>query len=212
MATSSNTSLVERVDVVDGRTARRHRNRDAVLDALIELAREGDQDSEPSVEAVAERAGVSYRSVYRYFDDRTDLMLSAIRRIMGDGYAILDLDDVGEGSLDDRIARLVELFVRAHRALAPLTRLVVRLRADDPAVAELYDDVRRYSRRLVELQFAPELDGLSEHQRRLALVAIGVMLQVESLDYLTHLERLDDASLTAILSRHIRAHLAVDDR
>ena len=52
---------------VDGRTARRDRNRDAVLDAVIELFTEGHVGLVAA--DVAERSGVSLRSVYRYFDD-----------------------------------------------------------------------------------------------------------------------------------------------
>lgn len=197
--------------VVDGRTARRNRNRDAVLDALIELSREGDGESEPPVEAIADRAGVSYRSIYRYFDDRTDLILSAVRRILGDGFSIFDVDGLGEGSLDDRITGLVHTVLRAHRELGPLTRLVVRLRADEPAVAELYEDVRMRNRSQVATQLAPELAVFAPDERRLVLLAIGTMFQVESLDFLTHHEDLDDAAVTWILTRHIRGHLAVDD-
>jgi AcrR family transcriptional regulator len=194
------------VNVIDGRTARRNRNRSAVLDAMIELTIETGE--EPPIEAVAERAGVSYRSVYRYFDDRTDLMVSAIKQIIGDGYAIFDVDQLGEGSLDTRIARLVDTLVRAYREVGPLTRLAVRLRAGDPAVAELYEDVRRYNRRQVETQFAPELAAFDPHERHLTLVAIGAMFQVETFDYLSRHEQLDEASITSILTRQIRTHLA----
>jgi hypothetical protein len=41
--------------IVDGRTARRERNKDAVLDALIQLANEGHH--EPPIELIAERQG-----------------------------------------------------------------------------------------------------------------------------------------------------------
>jgi AcrR family transcriptional regulator len=197
--------------VIDGRTARRNRNMDAVLDALIALAREGDGLSEPSVEAIAERAAVSYRSVYRYFEDRTELMLSAIVRVMGDDYSIFDLEGLGDGSLDARIARLVEVRLAAYRRLAPLTRIAVRLRADEPAVAVAYEDVRRQMRGQLEAQFAPELDAVAAQDRAGVIAAIDAMFQAESLDYLAHHEGLDDAEITSILTRHIRAHLGVDD-
>ena len=50
----------------DGRLARRDRNRIAVLDAAIELFAEGVLD--PTPDDVATRAGISARSVYRYFE------------------------------------------------------------------------------------------------------------------------------------------------
>lgn len=196
--------------VIDGRTARRNRNKDAVLDALIELAREGDGLAEPSIEAIAERASVSYRSVYRYFEDRTELMLSAIGRVMGDDYSIFDVADLGDGSLDTRIARLIEVRLAAYRRLAPLTRIAIRLRADEPAVAEAYEDVRRQMRAQLETQFAAELDAVATGDRAGVLAAVDAMFQAESLDYLAGHEGLDDTEIARILTRHIRAHLGVD--
>jgi TetR/AcrR family transcriptional regulator of autoinduction and epiphytic fitness len=197
------------VDAIDGRTARRNRNKDAVLDALVELVRESDGLGEPSVEAIAERAAVSYRSVYRYFDDRTELMLSAIGRVMGDSYSIFDMADLGDGPLDTRIARLIEVRLGAYRRLGPLTRIAVRLRADEPAVAEVYEDVRLQTRVQLETQFAPELDAVAPQDRAGVIAAIDAMFQSESLDYLAQHEGLDDAVMTQVLSRHIRAHLGV---
>jgi AcrR family transcriptional regulator len=207
----SNEQLTGSDLVIDGRTARRNRNKDAVLDALIALAREGDGPGEPSVEAIAERAGVSYRSVYRYFEDRTELMLSAIGRVMGDDYAIFDVDDLGDGSFDDRIARLIEVRLTAYRRLAPLTRFAIRLRADEPAVAEAYEEVRRQMRAQLETQFGPELDAVATQDRAGVVAALDVMFQAESLDYLTSHEGLDDVEVARILTRHIRAHLGVAD-
>ena len=198
------------VDSIDGRTARRNRNKDAVLDALIQLASEGGGLGEPSIEAIAERAAVSYRSVYRYFEDRTELMLSAIGRVMGDSFAIFDVPDLGDGSLDTRIARLIEVRLSAYHRLAPLTRIAVRLRADEPAVAEAYEDVRGQMRAQLETQFAPELAAVASEHRAGVIAAIDAMFQAESLDYLAHHEGFDDAAITQILTRHIRAHLGVD--
>src|SRR5260370_8935631 len=67
--------------VTDGRTARRDRNRLAVLDAVLELFSEGDLTPPP--EAIALRSGVSLRSVYRYMSDVDDLAHAAIDRHLG---------------------------------------------------------------------------------------------------------------------------------
>ena len=193
--------------IVDGRTARRQRNKDAVLDALIELASEG--RVEPPIETIAERAGVSYRSVYRYFDDRTDLMLSAIARVMGDHWPIFDIDDRGEGSFDARIERLITVRISAYRKLAPLTRGAVHRRADEPAVAEGYDRVRDHLRDQLAEQFQPELAAVPATERPLVLAALDTMFQFESLDYLAEHEGMDDEELHWVLDRHVRAHLGV---
>ena len=192
--------------IVDGRTARRNRNKDAVLDALIALANEG--NDEPPIEMIAERAGVSYRSVYRYFDDRTDLMLSAITRVMGELWPIFDVEQLGEGPLDDRIARLTSVRLTAYRKLAPLTRNAVHRRVNEPAVAEGYDRVRDYLRDQLAQQFEPELAAMSAADRTIALAALDAMFQFEVLDYLTVHGDMSDTDLAKVLDRHVRAHLA----
>ena len=195
--------------IVDGRTARRQRNKDAVLDALIELANEG--NDEPPIEVIAERAGVSYRSVYRYFDDRTDLMLSAIARVMGDLWPIFDVEHLGEGPLDARIDRLISVRLDAYRRLAPLTRSAVHRRANEPAVADGYDRVREYLREQLATQFQPELATMPPTERKLVLAALDAMFQFEALDYLAEHYQMNDKALSRVLARHVRAHLAAAD-
>lgn len=194
------------IDAIDGRTARRNRNRDAVLDALIELSNE--LDGEPSIDAIADRAGVSYRSVYRYFDDRTDLMLSAIGRVMGEVWPIFDVEDLGEGTLDTRISRLVDVRLAAYRKLASLSRIAVRARSNEPAVAEGYDRVREHLRLQLETQFAAELAAVPSRERPLVLAALDVMFQFEALDYLARHDSMNDAEMAKVLTRHLHAHLA----
>ncbi len=193
------------VDVIDGRTARRNRNKDAVLDALIEMADQG--RAEPPIEDIAERAGVSYRSVYRYFEDRTDLMVSAIARVMGDMWPIFDVEGLGDGPLDDRIERLIAVRLEAYHRLAPLTRAAVRLRADEPAVAEGYDRVRSYLRDQLATQFGTELSAIPDSERALTLASLDVMFQFEALDYLAKHDGMDDEALSRVLARHVHAHL-----
>ena len=62
----------------DGRRLRREANRQAVIDALVSLYADGHYL--PSAAEVAERSGLSPRSVFRYFDDTDDLTRAAFRR------------------------------------------------------------------------------------------------------------------------------------
>lgn len=89
---------------IDGRRARRERGRSAVIDAVFELAEEG--KIPVTAELVADRAGVSVASIFRYFDGLDDLQLQTYRRFR-DRFAPL-LRAVGTGSRADRIAALVE--------------------------------------------------------------------------------------------------------
>jgi AcrR family transcriptional regulator len=57
--------------IQDGRRRRAEANRLRIVQAMIDLVREG--DSTPSAEVVAERAGVSHRTVFRLFNDMDGL-------------------------------------------------------------------------------------------------------------------------------------------
>ena len=63
----------------DGRHARRDRNRVAVVDAMLELFAAG--NLAPSSDEIAEKAGLSPRSLFRYFDDLDDLVRVALSLI-----------------------------------------------------------------------------------------------------------------------------------
>ena len=94
-------TLIAMTERLDGRTARRDRNSEAVLDTVHEMFVEG--NFSPAVEEVALRSGVSLRSVYRYFEDTEALLRLAIERrmtLVGDLYV---LRNVGEGTLDAKL-------------------------------------------------------------------------------------------------------------
>jgi AcrR family transcriptional regulator len=194
---------------IDGRTARRNRNKQAVLDAMIALTRE--QGEEPSVEAIADRAGVSYRSVYRYFDDRADLLLSAINHVMSQMWPVFDLDDLGQGPLDRRVGNLIDSRLAANRELAPLTRLAIRRAAVEPDIAVELDTLRTFLRDQIAGQFAPELERLDDADRHLAVLALDVMFQFEALEHLERLGAMQDETASAVLQRHVYAHLVPVD-
>ena len=105
---------------LDGRRVRREQNVDAVVDAMLDLLGEGHLS--PGAAAVAERSGVSLRSVFRYFDDMDSLTDRAIARQMERAAPLFDLLD-DSGDLADRAARLGAHRVHQHRELAPFARV-----------------------------------------------------------------------------------------
>src|SRR3954449_13008343 len=91
---------------VDGRNLRAERTRTALAAAYLDLLSEG--DLRPTAERIAERAGVSPRSVFKHFPDREALFAAAaeiregrIRELIGDLPA-------PAGSLDERLDAFVE--------------------------------------------------------------------------------------------------------
>ena len=62
----------------DGRAARSERTRRAIVDAMRALHHDG--DLRPTAPRIAERAGVSVRTVWQHFDDLETLLVEAGRR------------------------------------------------------------------------------------------------------------------------------------
>lgn len=166
----------------DGRTARRDRNSEAVLDTVHEMFVEG--NFAPSVEEVAARSGVSLRSVYRYFEDTEDLLRRAIERrveVVGDLYA---LEGLGEGSREERVEALVDQRLQLHSKLAPTIRAAMLRSSDSPLIADQVRNRRRLLADQVAAHFEVELAVL-DRSRRLELAScIDALCSFESLELL----------------------------
>lgn len=167
-------------DAADGRTMRRRRNRDAVIEALIELIREG--DLAPTVDRIADRAAVSHRSIFRYFDDLNDLARAAIDTELRRGVLMGALADPGKGSLDDRI----EAIVTKHLAILAQTHMLGRVaRARMIAIPEVERGlalVNEYRLGQLRQHFAPELDAMDEDCQEAILTALLMTVGFESYD------------------------------
>jgi len=190
---------------VDGRSAIRDRNRDAVLDAVLDLFSE--DNLSPGPEEVAERAGLSVRSVYRYFDDHDALSRAAIERQLERVGPLLLLPAIGEGALDERIHQFVEARLRLQAAAGPALR-ATRIRATfDPVVRDQFEADRARLCRQVERQFAPELSAMDADRGRARLAAVDTLSTFESIDhYLVH-GGLNPAEAAILLADAIRALL-----
>jgi AcrR family transcriptional regulator len=166
---------------IDGRTARRDRNRTAVLDAVIELFTAGNFD--PTAEEVAQRSGVSLRSVYRYVADKDDLSRAAIARHIERVGHLFAVPDLGTGSFSERVARLVDARLRLYDAVAATYR-AARWRAPmNPVLAAQLELRRRDLREQLERQFAPELRSLPTRARRHVATAADALTQIDTIDH-----------------------------
>ena len=173
---------MDEAEVVDGRTARRDRNRLAVLDAVIELFAE--DVLAPRPEQVAERSGVSLRSVYRYFSDPAELLRAAMARHLERVTPLLRIDEIGAGDLDDRIARFVDARLRLHEAIAPVARAARAAAPRNEIIRAQYDRTRSTLSAQVESHFAPELGAMPAGRRRAVASGIDALTQLEGLDHL----------------------------
>lgn len=113
-------------DSIDGRTLRRTRNRTAVIRALLELIQEG--ELQPGAAEIAERAGVSHRSIFRYFEDLDDLVRTAVDQALNDALAYAGIDQIAQGTLAERAHSLAVSRLRLYEQVDGAMQ-VVRMRS-----------------------------------------------------------------------------------
>ncbi len=150
------------VEPVDGRAARSHRTKRAIVNAMRALHSEG--ELRPTAPRIAERAGVSLRTVWQQFADMEALLVEAVRR---DSEILRSL--VRKIEPDQPLAERVEEFVSQRaRILEEMTPTWRAARVHAPSSAELRSDRNKKTaagRAELEQVFAPEFSQLPGKQR-----------------------------------------------
>jgi len=192
--------------LVDGRTARRERNRRAAVAALLEYYDEGRH--EVSTEEVARRAGLSARSLFRYFDDVEDLQRAACDAQFERTARHATLRTVADDPLPERIEDFVDQRLRLHRSVGNVGRVSRALALGSPVIDERLRRARRaMSRQAAEL-FAPELDALGDARRAEVVATIDVVTAFEAIDLLLRQHRLGESAARRALVAAVSAVLA----
>lgn len=178
-----------RLEVVDGRSGRRARNRDAVIDAVLELYDEG--VVEPTITDVVERCGLSDRSVFRYFNDLDELARAAIER-GHDRYAPLGrIHEFGKGPLQTRVDNLLEQRLSMFETLSGPSRAIRHNLHRSELLRSDLIRTRLLLRAQIQRQFEPELSAMDKDRANQVVAALDVLLSFESYELLRN-----DQSLT----------------
>jgi len=163
----------------DGRRARRDRNMATVIEALLDLFAEG--QLHPTALQLADRSGVSLRSVFRYFDDMQDLTLRAVEIFFARVAPLYELAPRPErAALSERIATIATHRARLYFAVAPVGRAALVRLYRSPALAASIDARRELVRAQTEEYFRPELDQLAPADRAVLLGCLDAGLQFEA--------------------------------
>jgi AcrR family transcriptional regulator len=196
------TDLAVAVDgSVDGRRLRREQNRDNVIDALLELFAEGVY--EPSSAEIAERAGLSPRSLFRYFDDVDDLHHAATRRQLRRARPLLDVAVDPAAPTAQKIERLVDARVRLYEDIGPSARATRVCAHRHPALARELKERRAYLRKQAARLFAPELTA----SRAALLPVLDATCSFETYELLRHDQGLSRARASTALVAALTALL-----
>lgn len=172
-------SVDEQIERIDGRTARSARTREAIIDALYDLLREGHGDT--GARAIAERAGVSTRSVFQHFEDLETVYAEvAARQADAINPHLAPIDPLVP--IAERVDRLVAARDEMYSIIAPVRRAVNvhRTARTSPLVRNNLSRLHRAMREQVAATFPREVSG----DERL-LAQIDVCLSFESWDQFT---------------------------
>ena len=185
----------------DGRRARRHRSRDLAVDALLDLLGEG--VLRPTAQQVAERSGVSLRSIFRIFDDVETLNAAASARQFS-RIRHLFVDVVPSGTLTQRVKSVVTINSRLYEQIAPIRRAALRLSPESVALQEQLTRARKWLRSETERVFAAEIAAARGKD---VIEALELALSFETWDRLRTWQGLSVARSAAVVSRTVTALL-----
>jgi TetR/AcrR family transcriptional regulator, regulator of autoinduction and epiphytic fitness len=171
----------------DGRAARSQRTRRAIVDAMRALHHEG--ELRPTAPRIAERAGVSVRTVWQHFDDLETLLVEAGRRDLEIARSFVAPIDPSLSTLD-RVDALVEQRARMFEEMAPPWRAA---RVHAPFSAQLQsnrDTLMELARQQVGELFAAEVSAADDPESLLdALHVASSWAAWESLRTDAHLDQ-----------------------
>jgi DNA-binding transcriptional regulator YbjK len=188
---------------VDGRRARRERGRLAVIDAMLSLLQDG--KIPVTAELVADRAGVSVASVFRYFDGLDDLQLQTFARFRERFEPLLAVDP-GAVTLDERIAAYVTSRLDLYEQAGAIMT-VGRLRAleHEPMVAASAE-MRAMLAAQVRRVFATEVAAMDSATDLVAVV--DALTSLESWDVMRKTHARSRRQIEAAWCRGLRVVIA----
>jgi TetR/AcrR family transcriptional regulator, regulator of autoinduction and epiphytic fitness len=165
-------ATMEATEQRDGRTVRAERTRQALADALLSLLDQG--HLRPTAAEIAERAGVSERSVFQHFPDREGLFESVARQQYERLMPTLRPIDASL-PLAERIEQFTRQRSRLYEQIRGVRRAALLTEHESPAVAGWLTTARRAKAAEVERVFRRELEAIPPDQReplRAALIAV----------------------------------------
>jgi AcrR family transcriptional regulator len=171
---------------------------------MLALFEEG--DLRPTAPRVAERAGVSLRSVFQHFEDMEAINAAVaerqIERVMSSARFI-----PRDGPLPDRIHTFVAERARQHEQITPVRRAGLLIEPFSEVIAARLRWARNLGAVEVRKVFRIELDALAASERRDAAEAITVASSWQAWEVMRAHQNLSAAQAQRVLRRSIAALL-----
>ena len=189
----------------DGREARAERTKKAVADALVELIEDG--DLRPTSKAIAERAGVSERTIFQHFADLETLFSVAARRL---GERIVrKLEYISaEGPFEERIKIYLDEIVYLHESMTPIRRASRLHEPFSPVLEHALRSWRDELRRGIARVFGQELVEQPEETRREIVETLALVATWSSWENMRQHSEMPVDRARSVMARGFRALLA----
>jgi AcrR family transcriptional regulator len=126
-------SNMNKAEQIDGRHQRAEKNREAIVIAMVDLIRETGEV--PTPEVIAERAGVSRRTVFRLFDDLEGLRAAVTNHLRQQVATRFPAPVPSGQGFHEKVAALVDHRAKVYEFITPYRRLADLLQRSHPAVA-----------------------------------------------------------------------------
>jgi TetR/AcrR family transcriptional regulator of autoinduction and epiphytic fitness len=153
----------------DGRTVRAERTRQALVDALFGLLEDG--ELRPTAERIAERAGVSERSVFQHFPDR-EALFEAVSHQQYER-VVKEVEPVDASRpLDERLDAFVAQRARLFEQVSPVVRAGRLFEHESDVAAGWLTTGRQAAANEVERVFRRELQRAETGERAVLLAAL----------------------------------------
>lgn len=192
---------------VDGRLTRTMRSRIAICDASLDLMQEG--VLQPSADQIAERAGLSRRSIFYHFSDLGELY-DAVVEVGMQRFTPLLKQVPSDASLDERVELLADARARFFEGTTPYSRALTAQcllgPASDEAIRIVRDSLEKQKSQ-VERLFAKELARVPASQRAVITEALAAAASAPTWEYLRRSRRLSLTRARNVMKRNLRALL-----
>ena len=192
----------------DGRLARGARARGLVVDALLELVREG--DLRPTAPRIAERARVSLRSVFHHFADLEALFAAAADR-QSDSLRRLAVPIAPDGPLASRLDAFVQQRARLLETIAPVRRAALLMEPFSKEIAARLAETRRLGMHEMTRVFRRELTARTPAARRELAAALHAASGFSTWETLRSHQGLPPARARRIMRRTLAALLSSEE-
>jgi AcrR family transcriptional regulator len=190
---------------VDGRVLRRERNRQDIVDALLGLIENG--ETEISAALIASKAGLSERSIFRYFDDVNDLYRSVCDLAFSKEIEYALIDDAGVGSLDTKIENFVNQRVRIYTMNEKIAPAARSFAFKNPIIKNQLVVGRKLLRTQIIKHFAQELSMFDKQQQQVAVAIIDSLTTFEYYDMMRSDQKMSVQTIKSVLTESIRKAL-----